>query len=229
MTNSLVQIGDKSYKECQVVMLPHSNIDTQITMYLPEKELSTNLDRLQHHTNQHLYILSDEELKNGDWGINPITLNLSQHDNQHNNLNCGWKKVVTTTDSKLNFKICKRHETLTTNVNYNCTCTGDMRNLPRPSNEFIEAYVKAQGKGFEKILVEYEKGNYTGKHIHPKYSDNPELWYYWNLKLSPDNTITCKRVEKKSYSKEEILNWLQTRFTEYAPIEYVISEFKKEF
>jgi len=31
------------------------------------------------------------------------------------------------------------------------------------------------------------------------------------------------------YTAEEILIWLETRFTKDVPIEYIISEFKKDF
>lgn len=34
---------------------------------------------------------------------------------------------------------------------------------------------------------------------------------------------------KEILTYNNILNWLKTRFTKNAPIEYVISEFKKEF
>lgn len=57
-----------------MILLPHSNQFTTVTMYLNNKlkpvELSLNNDKLQYHTNQHMYVVSSkEELKNGDWCI----------------------------------------------------------------------------------------------------------------------------------------------------------------
>ena len=50
---------------------------------------------------QNIYITSDEEIKEGDYGIHPITLNISKHHSKDNNLTQGWKKIILTTDQDL--------------------------------------------------------------------------------------------------------------------------------
>jgi hypothetical protein len=51
--------------------------------------------------NQNIYITNSEEIKDGEYGIHPITLNISKHHSKDNNLAQGWKKIILTTDQKL--------------------------------------------------------------------------------------------------------------------------------
>ena len=55
------------FKRAQVILLPHNDNNTKITLYKTASgkplNLSTNTDILAHHTNQHLYIISDDEIK----------------------------------------------------------------------------------------------------------------------------------------------------------------------
>ena len=69
----IVNIDKKLYNEAELLMLPHNNIDTALTLYLNNHKqpvkLSTNHDILQYHTNQHLYVISNEKIKEDDWFI----------------------------------------------------------------------------------------------------------------------------------------------------------------
>lgn len=96
----------------KLILLPHNNQITTVTMYLDINmkpiELSLNTDRLQHHTNQHLYVISSkEEPKNGDWCIEMGILEnfLVQFDG---NSECKCFKIIKTTDESLNLPIMSK-------------------------------------------------------------------------------------------------------------------------
>ena len=101
----------------------------------------------------------------------------------------------------------------------------EYKELPRPSNDFIEAYVKAQGKGFEKVLVNYYQNqrwyaerdigyrcsncNYVvGKIIYPR---NIKCKCDFELKVASDNTITIIPFEEKqqTFTREEFKKALE--------------------
>jgi hypothetical protein len=58
-------------KECELVMLETNKQNNQITMYLNEELipdcLSLNKDLLKHHRNQHLFVISDDDIEVNDW------------------------------------------------------------------------------------------------------------------------------------------------------------------
>jgi hypothetical protein len=168
-----------TFKKAKVVMLSHSNIDTSLTLYKTASgkplHLSTNLDILSHHTNQHLYIISDDVIKEDDWCIDS-NRNIFQHKN-HFPISIGQRKIIAITDSSLD--------------------------LPQPSKQFIQKYVEEYNKGniITDVLVEYEKG--LNKPLHESLRDSSPL-VFERLKVNPkDNTITIKKV-KDSYNREEV-------------------------
>lgn len=141
-------------KQCQVVMLPNNNLipskNNLVKFYniediarkiLDKKiEIKPSILAIFDITNmpkkaiyrgcivQHLYILSDDEIKEGDWYLlDDNTINKASA-----NLNMDWyknheKKIIASTDSSLE--------------------------LPRPSNEFKKKYCE---KGdINEVLVEY--------------------------------------------------------------------------
>ena len=167
------------FKKAKAVMLSHSNIDTSLTLYKTASgkplHLSTNLDILSHHTNQHLYIISDDEIKEGDWIMikddNYIFKSKSDYSTE-------WKdrcKIIATTDASLG--------------------------LPQPSQQFIEKYIEEYNKGnvITDVLVEELRssdGYYDEQDIWH--------WKTLGLKINPkDNTITIKEV-KDNYTREEV-------------------------
>ena len=177
---------------------------------------------------QHLYILSSEEIKEGEWCYHPEVgqeytivdtrkegndrYSKGQHPAQgifkYKETTNTWykkcKKIIATTDSSLLIDIVKGE----------IFAVGTK--LPRPSDDFIKAFVKAQGKGFDKVLVEYENhfvlGNYMNTCIvcQKQFSNTDKHWKYCQehsikLKVAPDNTITIRAIqeEKTSWSREE--------------------------
>lgn len=148
---------------------------------------------------QHLYILSDDEIKEGDWFItfcsdgsasdicNATKLtDKGMYDQMTDNYytalkESGHKKIIATTDEILGW-----HETAKYHIDF-----------PQPSQEFIQHYVEEYNKGnvITEIMVKYEVKAYADNLV-------PEIWD--ELKINPDNTINIKPV-KDSWSREEVI------------------------
>ena len=156
----------------------------------------------------HLYITTDEEIKEGDFvfingevmkfikmiGDNVlfhriILTNLSGKEFS-GHLSMIQGKVIATTDPKLNqCEGCRRAKH--SDSIYTCSCIST--SLPQIHQSFIEGYCKAGG--IDKVLVEME---YTGK---GKWITG-EWTKIYKPKLNPDNTIIIHSVEEK-YTKEQ--------------------------
>ena len=189
-----------TFKKAEVVMLPHNNIDTLLTLYKTASgkplHLSTNLDIISHHTNQHLYIISDDEIKEGDWFINDLnqikkctsrdTEGYIDFEGGFNTKPSSCKKIIATTDTTLKITIspylfpeggaCQSRDFL----------------LPQPSQQFIEKYIEEYNKGniITDVLVEYElisNEEYFGNTVNP---DDDVPYFDERLKINPkDNSI----------------------------------------
>ena len=147
-----------------------------------------NVENLKH---QHLYIISDDEIKEGDWCIDSNAI-IFQHKN-HFPISIGQRKIIATTNPLLKIEIDGNRGDLLPDVSFDI-------NLPQPSKQFIEKYIEEYNKGniITDVLVEYEEGK--------SYSGNEGLIIKEWLKINPkDNTITIKKV-KDSWTREEILD-----------------------
>ena len=151
-----------------------------------------NVENFKH---QHLYIISDDEIKKGDYIYCTITNAIEIAKYNHDYLIRDWKKVIATTDTSL-YIHQKETISLPERVFY----------LPQPSQQFIQKFVEEYNKGniITDVLVEYElisNEEYFGNTINP---DDDVPYFDENLKINPkDNTITIKKV-KDSYSREEV-------------------------
>lgn len=186
------------YKQHNLVLLPtdkQSNfpffIDTS-----KENKISLNEGINKNKWNydvvkpQHLYVLSDEPIKEGDWVYRP---NYHEkigkyliNDNLDNGLFGNDKKIIATTDKLLGFK-CGNNIPLNDHV-----CTHKIY-LPQPSQSFIQKYIEGYNKGniITEVLVEYEK-----EVINP----NPK---YDLLIIDENNCINIKSI-KDSWNREEV-------------------------
>lgn len=211
----------EQFKRVKVVMLPHNNINTKITLYKTASgkplNLSTNTDILSHHTNQHLYIISDDEIKEHDWvtdGVKIIQASSKLVEAQGLIGRRDWKKIIATTDTSLKYYIDGNgNKSL-----HELTKSGYVEFLPQPSQQFIEKYIEGYNCNniITDVLVEYET-NYkwsTSKELIER--SMPELGYRevgngfiedgLKLKINPkDNTITIKKL-KDSWNREEHIN-----------------------
>ena len=156
------------------------------------KHIDKSLTKSNNLVNQHLYILSDDEIKEGDWYLctrNNLAFPASKF---HKQLPTD-RKIIATTDKflKIECQGCRFHRN-SNDVIYTCSC----QQLPQPSQAFIEKYIEEYNKGnvIEEVMVEYEFPPFAGIEMLPQ-----------QLKISKDNTITIRRI-KDSWSKEEILD-----------------------
>ena len=212
MNDKLTVIGSKFYQQCEVIMLPtkeqrwNNGHDDRYECYsFVDKKLYSRQSNAYNWSLSHLYILSSEEIKEGDLCL--IDNNVGQSKG-YQVLQCkkididnGWyyfkdfktgrcKKIIATTDKYLSIK--KPSEQSPNREKF----------LPRPSDDFIKAFVEKQGK-IDKILIEYQRPvHYSGEYFENK------------LKVSPDNTITIKPIqeEKTSWSRKEVLKALNNPY-----------------
>jgi hypothetical protein len=189
-------------RKCKVVMLSTNEkalLYTEPKDYKMGSYLKYADPRPPYFNNKHLYFLSDEEIKEGDWLINERNQVEKCDNNLHNLLRDtgkyepieGQRKIIATT----NIEMVEEKDW-----------------LPQPSQSFIEKYIEKYNKGqqIDEVLIEYEsyctygdscpsKGAYYKQHL---------CNIDYKLKVNPkDNTITIKPV-KESWSREEVFKLL---------------------
>lgn len=199
-------------KKCQAVMLS-TNEKAIINLNQYRKDIPTlNLSKeiSNYETNpyqliidrgyqpQHLYIISDEEIKEGDWFIQTTyqgVFKCLKKDNNYIYFNNNsyepidyCKKIIATTD--LNLSSIPKGDTFT-------------KLIPEPSQSFIEKYVEEYNKGnvITDVMVEYEEYTETSYSLGIDVSI-PLIKLKINHK---DNTITIKKVKDCWNKKDEDL------------------------
>lgn len=196
-------------KKHQIVMLPTEKANKSIhTLY------DNGHGQLIHtHSSsnkvipQHLYILSDDEIKEGDWCIyvsgNITEIIQVKKPFSQDTLDSMCKKIIAATDSSLLYNTGK--------ISSSITC-GDIpvyKSLPQPSQSFIEKYIEKYNTGdpITDVMVEY---NECDRHDNCDGTFNNKCTPI-TIKVSPkDNTITIRPV-KNSWSREEV----QTKCLDY--------------
>lgn len=196
-----------SFKSVNVIMLNGKNlfdgvVGTPMRENFPMIKKSYDGFEQGGYLFYHLYFLSDEEIKEGDWYVNKhsqvLKYSLCQ-DLFHvigQDLFHVKGKIIATTDKSL------------TSINPE---EDDGRILlPQPSQQFIEKYVEAYNSGnpITKVMVEYEEyaeGSYG--------LSNGEPLILERLKISKENIITIRKV-KDSWSRDEVKT-LFNRYNEF--------------
>lgn len=192
-----------TFKKTKVVML---TTNEKASLKLGQNGLLVNntLGYDAHFTNQHLYFLSNEEIKEGDWvlcmfnevtEIVKVTTIVNNAFDSQKGFGYGLeycKKIIATTDKSL--------FTETKSIGY----TEDRARvfygkeyLPQPSTSFIEKFVEEYNKENQitEVLVEYHEDIYF----------QDELQARGKLKINPkDNTITIRKA-KDSWNREEVV------------------------
>ncbi len=185
-------------KRCKVIRLASKDnaapIDDQNQV---GQGLSCNeVPNFHKYNPQHLYIVSDDEIKEGDWYINGMN-EVSQFEVGVSSTafykEQGIPKIIATTNPELG--IGKKIEITEDKVD---NIIPNWKRLPQPSKAFIEKYCKAGG--IDEVLVEYEY----------KYLRNPEFYgtgmenTKWLVpKVDSHNTITIHSI-KDSWTREEV-------------------------
>lgn len=198
------------YKKCKVVIIA---TDRESRLFLKTgNQLEYNEYRPIHGINhlgwkyQHLYILSDDEIKEGNWYefesmLNQATTKYSLEVSKY----IKAKKIIATTDSSLGYNdILSIHQRRGLTNHY-----PTFKPLPSISQSFIKQYVSEYNKGnkIEEVMVEYEEFLNTN----PIWSPKKDYKEYSTIreKLNPDNTISIKAT-KTSWTREEVINSIRS-------------------
>jgi hypothetical protein len=199
----------EQFKRAKVIMLP-TNVLSNISLSNKTNNLVYNKDKhdtLSMFTNQHLYIISDDKPKIGDYYL------VELYDNQIQSKGWYLKQCESIDDVWVNNKgieatrhinNCKKVIATTNTSLTPLFCKTDSKNIPQLSKQFIKKYIECYNKDeiITDVLVEYE-----AKRIY----NNPDIRkadfnYQDILKVNPkDNTITIKKV-KDSWNREEVVS-----------------------
>jgi hypothetical protein len=179
----------KEQLKCKVVMLDTRDISTIAEF----GELLFDKDGFDPHIikTKHLYLISDRKIKVGDWYHNPSKTIFGDPHNEK----CEYEHEA---KACLNEPICKKIE-----------ATTDLTlNLPRLSESFIQAYVKANSTIDEisctinevNIEIEYYTKGFSKDHGgNIAISDK-------RIKVREDNTVIIHPV--KTYTRDEVIKLL---------------------
>lgn len=199
------------FKKAQVMMLPTNNESLNSVCcirsdkpFLMSEQNSPFKAKIYdtkdlYHTYFNLYIISNDEIKEGDWKYNSKINCIVKHNRKNKDLPdelkkpSSWcKKIIATTDNSLNTQVLNNN-------------TKEINLYPQPSQQFIEKYIESYNKDevITDVLVEYE-ANY----INWKHDDKIEaLIDTLELKTDNLNTISIKPI-KDSWNREEVENIL---------------------
>ena len=136
-------------RKCQVVMLATENKKAPILSYLNDKSIQyfsneywSNSDL----TKRHLYIFSDEEIKEGDWCI----------ETNINSPNYNKPFIAHNEENYINsVRACNNYQSIKKII----ASTDRSLNLPEPSSSFIHKYIEEWNKGnrISEVNVLYEE------------------------------------------------------------------------
>lgn len=144
-----------------------------------------NLD--DRYQNQHLYILSDEEIKKGDWFIANnaprLCLKIDKDNTNYPYVTKQGKDVVNHSRHWNRVILASTDKSLA---------------LPELEQDFIKKYC---GKGgIDEVMVDYEKEYVKNREMYGSGMFNS---YIHKPKVAPDNTITIT-PDKDNYTREEV-------------------------
>lgn len=184
------------FKKCKVVMLP-TNEKVGIIWKTDQKLIYTNNNirvAKEEFSAQHLYILSDDEIEEGDWYENNGVIFIADarfdEGNNPNQIKYNKKIIATTDDSlyRVEWDLASPRPAI------------KRVRLPQLSKSFIENYATAYnaGKAITDVMVEY------GYIINKSMGHFHQTREYF-LKVNRNNTITI-RSAKDSWSRKEVLD-----------------------
>lgn len=194
------------FKRAQVIMLPTDESNLSLNRSYKDYGIGTKVSKPyltysksfkynksvtdNSESPQHLYIISDDEIKEGDWCLSKLNELVV-----FKGKNFNYKKIIATTDISLQIAVKGFQMTR-------------MFFLPQPSQEFIEKYIKSYNKGeiITDIMVEYNESHDS--------LDFGGVYIPSSLKINPkDNTINIELSEKRTYTEEEVLEQLNLLYS----------------
>lgn len=223
----------QQFKRAQVIMLPTNQ--SNIVLINPKKEFligtETYKSLLQGGKDwiynssitdnssipQHLYIISDDKIKDGDWYYNNLYKEIYKCNNKEKYRTENYlsnpiaekhrnKKIIATTDTSLTIGMTEG------NVYY--------ISLPQPSQQFITKYIEAYNKSevITDVLVKQRLSFDAWHRIAEE-----------ELLINPkDNTITIKKL-KDSWNREELLEYMWKAYKEADTIFVEEAGLRREF
>lgn len=188
------------YKKCQVAMLA-TNQKARIRDIVISPRYPNMIQRFGTFENsyeneckvQHLYIISEDVINEGDWFIDIDNSKLWQYDKLNHTIPyLNSKKIIATTDTNIIALYGNDDEMY-----------GKMKEgLPQPSQLFINKYIESYNKGniITDVMVEYEE------YIETTYDSDIDVSIpILILKVSKDNTISIKRI-KDTWNRKEVID-----------------------
>jgi len=145
---------------------------------------------------QHLYIVSEEDIKEGDWYIpNPIGGGLARSGCDIKRGQFGTKKVIATTNESLT-EYCKGVRRLGEGCNLNTSCIHPNCRPAKISQAFVRAYAKAGG--IDEVELEYISygTNEDQLDVPINYEEVEEIF---GLKLRDDNTVILQVTQVTTF------------------------------
>lgn len=200
----------------QVILLPTEKA-TGLFVDKNNKLYYSTISKRRHlGQGRHLYFLSDDEIKDGDWHIDTETNAISnkslKYEAAHGN-DCFYKKIIATTDDTLELP------TPESIAEYPFSYTPNF--LPQPPQEFIVEYVKMynQGNPITEVFVEYL--DWVADE-----TDDGILKHQKMLKVNFDNTINIHPVVENLIVMKKIIVYCGEKYSgqcgsELHPIEQV--------
>lgn len=214
----------EQFRKIQVVMLPTKE---RSELFIGDDDNGTQLLQgiaLKYNSanNQHLYFLSDDKIEEGDWIYHTskriiFQVNTGKAYSGTLNITLGYaqkydacKKIIATTDTSLKRTVLEHTEHCIDKYEKEAI----QKQLPQPSQQFIEKYVESYNIGtpITEVLVEYEQTHWKGTKL--SYEDK------FKLKVNQDNTINIKPV-KDSWNREEVEE-LINKLNNYVTLRYDI-------
>lgn len=185
-----------NYKKRKVVMLPTEKASKIFTYYINgELRLIFNPEPIVAKTGkaQHLYFLSDEEIKEGDIVMYKERFLDGTIKTQEEYKSAGWNLILSVSKNDLPY-VSRAQQGRNAKVGISgcykvIASTDQTLGIPSPSDSFIKEY--CESGGISEVLIEYEN-------IWVGYEEEwDEEWgmcqkksYQTILKVAPDNTIS---------------------------------------
>lgn len=174
-------------------MLPHSRGQVVELLAPDNSQLSMGYNEFKANTTpQHLHITSpSDRISEGDWHLDNIKgYECIEQAGEDWCLTKDHKKIIASTDPDLD--------------------------LPKPSNEFIKAYVKSKGNIYS-VMVEYLEA-YSSSTTY----DQPDREIPERIKIAPDRTITISAVHPYRDHLKFIYNRMVNIHSENPDVDYML-------
>jgi hypothetical protein len=181
------------FKKSKVVMLPTEKASKIYKGYNGKLYIDPVLKSYGTVDRFHLYFLSDEEIKEGDWYIVELVKITGESSGYHVE-QCKIIRDKIWVNSESMSSLDTRH---IKNCKKIIASTDKLLKLPEPSERFLKKYCELGG--IDEVMVEYEYGRLNSVANAGGISEG------FKLKIAPDNTITIKSV-RNSWNKEEVMS-----------------------